>query len=148
VTRLDFEKGEVLIHRSDMGAGSDVPAFDVAAFTAPTVVLLSLLWGAGRLVPRRGAWRGISAVAILFVAQTIHLVLAIETVYATQLGEWSAAAYSPWQREMLATGRSLFDLALAWGLPVALWVAFYGLPAFRAPESAAAAKRPRRKKKG
>lgn len=140
-THLTYEKSEVVIRRADMGADSDVPAFDVAAFTAPVVLLLTLLWGGGRLVPRRGAWRGFSALGILFAAQTLHLVLAIQTLYATQLGEWSTAKYPRWERELFASGRSIFDLGLAWGLPVALWVAFYGLPAFRAAEAAGPRKR-------
>lgn len=145
-TRLEVSKGEVLIRRSDMGADSDVPAFDVAAFTAPVVVLLTLVWGAGRLVPRRGAWRAFAALSILFAAQTLHLILAVETLFATQLGEWSLAKYPRWERELFATSRSAFDLVLAWGLPVALWVAFYGLPAFRAAENAPAPRRPKKKR--
>ena len=143
-TRLEMSGNEVLIKRSDMGSDSDVPAFDMGAFTAPAVLLLTLLWGGGRLVPRRGAWRGLAATGILLCAQALHLVLAVETLYATQLGEWSVAHYPPWQRELAATGRSLFDLGLAWGLPFALWVAFYGLPAFRAAESAPAKRKPRK----
>lgn len=143
-TRLELVRSEVEIHRSDMGTDSDTPAFDVAAFTAPTVVLLTLLWGCGRLVPRHGAWRGLAALALLFAAQVFHLLLAVEVFYATELGEWSTAFYPRWQRETLAAGRSAFDLVLAWGLPFALWIAFHGLPAFRSAEPAP--RRPRRKK--
>lgn len=132
VTRLVLEKSEAEIRRSDMGSDSDVPTLDVAAFTAPTVVLLALLWGAGRLVPRRGAWRGAAALAILLLAQALHLVLAVEAFYATELGEWSAAFYPRWERELLAAGRSGFDLVLSWTLPFALWIAFHGVPALRA----------------
>lgn len=145
VTRLELEKGAVLIRRSDMGSGSDVPSFDAGAFTAPTLLLLTLLWGAGRLVPRRGAWRGFAALGILFLAQALHLALAVETLYATQLGEWSLAAYPRWQRELFATSRALFDLALAWGLPVAMWVGFFGLPAFRAAATGPAARKGKKK---
>lgn len=53
------------------------------------------------------------------------LFLWVKFIYATQLGEWSLEHYTPAARETWGMAKHLADLPFKFGLPLALWVAFY-----------------------
>ena len=129
VTFLTFEAGHVTIHRTDFSSEDDAPTADPSAITGNVVILLALLWGATGFGRKIGFWGGVLGLAFLFATHVLHLVLTIESLYATQLGEWSLANYPRWQREILGTTRYLFDILLVYALPFVIWGALSGFPA-------------------
>ena len=150
VTFLTLEKGIVTIHRSDFSSEEDSPTIDPATITGNVVILLALLWGTSGFGRRIGFWGAVAGLAFLFATHIAHLVFTIETLYATQLGEWSLANYPRWERESLGTTRYLFDILLIYALPFVIWGVLSGFPArATAPEEARPipAPRPRWKKR-
>lgn len=138
VTMLSIDEGVLVIHRSDLGPGEDTPALDPSPITGNVIILMALIWGAtgfGRKIGFRAALLGL---AILFASQVIHLALTVETLYATQLGEWSVVAYPRWERETLATSRYFFDIVLVYALPFLIWGWLAGFPSRHAEGQAPA----------
>ncbi|MEO6324237.1 MAG: hypothetical protein ABIT01_20070 [Thermoanaerobaculia bacterium] len=128
VTFLTYDKGFVTIHRTDFSSEDDSPVVNPSSLTGNVVILLALLWGATGFGRKIGFWWQAAGLAFLFVTHVTHLALTIETLYATQLGEWSLVHYPRWQRELLGTSRYLFDILLIYALPFLIWGALSGFP--------------------
>ncbi len=126
-TQLFWENDTVVIHRSDSPEDQDPGYRDLPGITFNTPILLALIWatprkkGFSKLVP------AVLAFLALFLSHIAHFSLAIQTIYATQL-EWCAPSYASWQREVLATGRYFFDIALKYALPFVFWALFLLIP--------------------
>jgi hypothetical protein len=121
VTFLTWEGNAVAYRRSDFSSRSDSPGLDPSAVTGNLVLLLALAFAVPGVASARGAVRTSLALAALFVSHVVHVALTVETTYATQLGAWSLYAYRPYQRELIASGRYFFDIALRFALPFVLW---------------------------
>ncbi len=65
------------------------------------------------------------AVLISICFHIVSLLFWVKFIYATQLGEWSAANYSAWQMNFWGLGKHLLDLPFKFSLPLLLWAAFY-----------------------
>ncbi len=148
VTRLAFDEGLVVVERADLSSLSDVPAFSAPAITSNLVLLLALLFATppalrASVFPARAA----AALGALFVTQVLHLSFAVQTIYATQLGAWSAASWPRWQREVVATGRYFFDVVGKYAVPFVVWAVTlrFGEEEGGAKHDAAPAKRRRPK---
>jgi hypothetical protein len=139
VTFLTWEDGRVLIRRSDFSSRSQLPVFDLASVAGNAVLLFALYLSTPGAGTRSGMARGLLAFLLLFITHVVHFALAIETIYATQLGSWSVYSYARWQREIVATGRYFFDIALKYALPFVLWGLVILLPELRRREAAAEA---------
>ncbi len=137
VTFVSFEEGSFAFRRSDFSTRSDTPALEAAPLTANLVLLLALALATPGVGSARSLLRLLLSAGALLLAQALHLVLAVETTYATDLGAWSLYAYPRWQREVLATGRYFFDIALKYALPFVLWGVFVALPRLREREAQA-----------
>lgn len=148
VTRLAYEDGLVVVRRADLSSRSDTPAFPAASVTANLVLLLGLLSATPR--PLRApafAARAAAALLALLVTQVLHLSFAVQTIYATQLGDWSAVAWPRWQREVVATGRYFFDIVGKYALPFVFWALALRLGETDAEKPDAAPARGRRRRK-
>lgn len=64
-----------------------------------------------------------SLISVFF--HLLLLVLWVQFVYATQLGEWSLEHYGPVARNAWGMAKHLADLPIKLALPLALWAAFY-----------------------
>jgi len=135
VTFLTWEDGHVLIRRTDFSSRSQLPVFDLASVAGNAVLLLALYLSTPGAGTRRAMLRGLLAFVVLFASHVLHFALAIETIYATQLGAWSVYAYERWQREIVASGRYFFDIALKYALPFVVWGLFVLLPQLKAREA-------------
>ena len=134
--KLD-DAGTVEYWRSDFSTRSSRPARDPAALTGNLVFLLTLLWATPGKTTGTSLARAAAAVLLLLASQALHLALAVETTWATDLGAWSEYAYPRWQREAFAAGRYFFDIAGRFALPPFLWGLLVVVP--RLTEDAAAA---------
>jgi hypothetical protein len=123
VTRLAFDDGLVVVQRSDLSTRSEIPAFSAAPITANLVLLLALLFATPPVL-RASAFpvRATAALGALLVTQVLHLSFAVQTLYAMQLGAWSAVSWPRWQREAVATGRYFFDIIGKYAVPFVFWV--------------------------
>jgi hypothetical protein len=89
-----------------------------------------LMLGAFFLAVPAIGWRrrlenlGWAALATVFF-HLLSLFLYVKFAYATQLGEWSLAHYSPAGREAWGMAKHVFDLPLKFSWPLVLWAAFY-----------------------
>lgn len=153
VTRLSFDDGLVVVERADLSTRSDIPAFSAAPITANLVLLVALVLATprelrGRAFPLRVAL----AFTALLLTQVLHLSFAVQTLYATQLGTWSAVNWPRWQREVVATLRYFFDIVGKFAVPFVFWALTLRLGEEAEERSgsadAAPVKRRRRKKKG
>lgn len=151
VTRLAFEDGLVVVRRADLSTRSETPAFSAAPITANLVLLLTLLGATPRPL-RASAWpaRAAAALAALLLTQVLHLSFAVQTIYATQLGAWSAVSWPRWQREVVATGRYFFDIVGKYAVPFVFWALTLKLEEEEpsGKPNAAPARERRRKRKG
>ena len=152
VTRLAFEDGLVVVDRSDLSSRSEVPAFPAAPITANLVLLLTLL-AATPPALRASSFpaRAAAALGALLVTQVLHMSFTVQTLYATQLGAWSAVSWPRWQREVVATGRYFFDIIGKYAVPFVFWAITLRLledEEKTGKPDAAPAKGRRRKRKG
>jgi hypothetical protein len=139
-TFLSWEDGTIQIRRSDFSSRSQLPVFDPSAVDGNTVLFLALALATPGIGTRTGLLGGALGALLLFLSQVAHLALAIETIYATQLGAWSLYAYERWQREVVATGRYFFDISLKYALPFVFWGIFVLLPELKRSEAATEAR--------
>lgn len=123
VTRLAFDDGLVVVQRSDLSTRSEIPAFSAAPITANLVLLLALLFATPPAL-RASAYpaRAAAALGALLVTQVLHLSFTVQTLYALQLGAWSAVSWPRWQREVVATARYFFDIMGKYAVPFVFWV--------------------------
>ncbi len=120
-TFLTWQGKSVAYRRSDFSSRSGSPGLDPSSITGNLVLLLALAFAVPGIASARGAVRTALALAVLFVSHVVHVALTVETTYATQLGAWSLYAYRPYQRELIASSRYFFDIALRFALPFVLW---------------------------
>jgi len=123
VTRLAFDEGLVVVQRSDLSTRSEIPAFSAAPITANLVLLLALLFATPPAL-RASAYpaRAAAALGALLATQVLHLSFTVQTLYALQLGAWSAVSWPRWQREVVATARYFFDIMGKYAVPFVFWV--------------------------
>lgn len=127
VTRIELSKGEdALITRADTRAHGRLPyRVRVTDIHFPLVLLIAIFLATPDITPReRFGNLGYALVATLCF-EVIDLFFWVKFVYATQLGEWSAAHYGPFARNLWGLGKHVLDLPVKLALPFALWAAFY-----------------------
>lgn len=128
VTFLQWEDGNVLFRRSDFSSRSGTPGFEAGGVTGNLVLLLALAAATPGCGTGRGLARAGLAGTALFATHVLHFALTVQATYAVDLGAWSLYAYPRWERELLATGRYFFDVALKYALPFFLWGLLVVLP--------------------
>lgn len=65
------------------------------------------------------------AILVSVFFHIVSLLFWVKFIYATQLGEWSAAHYNVWQINFWGLGKHLLDLPFKLSMPLLLWAAFY-----------------------
>lgn len=89
-------------------------------------VLLGAFFLAVPAVPFALRLRRLGWATLVFVLfHLLLLILWVQFVYATQLGEWSAEHYGPFARNAWGLAKHVTDLVVKLALPFVLWAAFY-----------------------
>ncbi|HEV7517312.1 MAG TPA: hypothetical protein VGR07_13500 [Thermoanaerobaculia bacterium] len=102
------------------------------------LVLLLALFLAMPRVPWRERLGHLGWALLITVFFDISVVFCkVKVAYATQLGSWSAAHYSPFARNAWGLLHHLLDLPFKLALPFALWTAFYLSLLLASPEAPA-----------
>ena len=127
VTRLSVtQKHYFMIFRSDYpAAGGQVTSVRVTDTHFPLVML-----GAFFLAVPGVGWRKRLealgwAVLLSVFFHLLSLFFWVKFVYATQLGEWSAARYGVFAQNFWGLGKHLLDLPFKFAFPLILWAFFY-----------------------
>lgn len=121
ITRLSAHGGEILIDRSDIAPGAPRPGLPAADIHFNLALLAALF----AIDPR--PWRTENVVAflagcaILFSLHLVALVFQVRSVYATGLGDWSAAHYGAFARNFWAGGFHFYQIAGRFAAPFAIW---------------------------
>jgi hypothetical protein len=120
-THLYSEGRRVVVDRADFPSTSDRPGLPADDLTFD-VILLFALAATTRGLFRDRAVKGLAlSCCILFALHVAALVAAVESLYATQLGAWSVAAYGVFARNVWATASHFWRLAGCFAAPFLLW---------------------------
>ncbi len=130
VTRLVVVDHRAQLRRIDLRAGSKVFAVSLTENHFNTIILLALAFCLPRPWGRRQLDRLGFAWALLLVSQVVNLVAHVEVLYANSLGapnaagigEWSAAHYSDFARNVWGYVRYFTDIPGRFGFPFLAWV--------------------------
>lgn len=127
VTRLaPKETHYAVITRTDQPASKGaMGSFRVTDIHFPFL----LLWALFMAVPKVPLKRRLEAVGwaslLLIFFHLGDAFLWVKFIYATQLGQWSAEHYSSFRQNFWGLSKHVADLPVKFGLPLALWVAFF-----------------------
>jgi hypothetical protein len=124
VTRLHAENREVIVDREDFPPASPRPGIPAQDLDFNVAILTALLATARRPFSDRGLKVLAAALALLWASHVVALVFSVESLYATELGPWSAAHYGTMARNFWATGRHFYRIAGMFAIPFVLWWAF------------------------
>lgn len=124
VTRLRAENREVIVDREDFPPASPRPGIPAQDLDFNVAILTALLATARRPFSDRGLKILAAALALLWASHVVALVFSVESLYATELGPWSAAHYGILARNFWATGRHFYRIAGMFAIPFVLWWAF------------------------
>jgi len=141
ITRLSARGGEILIDRNDIAPGAPRPGLPAADLHFNLALLAALF----AIDPRPGRTENVVAFlggcAVLFGVHVVALVFQVRSVYATGLGDWSAAHYGAFARNFWGGGFHFYQIAGRFAAPFAIW---WLLRRNRDGDTAARADRPRR----
>ena len=127
VTRIELSRGEdALITRADTRAHGRLPyRVRVTDIHFPLVLLIAIFLATPDVTARERFANLGYALVVMLCFEVIDLFFWVKFVYATQLGDWSAAHYGPFARNFWGLGKHVLDLPVKLALPFALWAAFY-----------------------
>jgi hypothetical protein len=144
VTRLEAPGREFLVKRSDFPPGRSYPGLPAPDLHFNFVLLAALFALPPRPWKQDNVMRFLLAALCLFVVHVVFLVFEVESVYATRMGDWSAANYGAFARNFWAAGFHFYQIAGRFAAPFAIWW-FFGRSEPVAEQEPA--RGPRRKKK-
>lgn len=121
VTNLRAQGSEVLVDRSDFPPASPRPGIPASDLDFNIAILTALFATAARPLSDRGIAKLLLACSILYLSHVAALVCGVESLYAFDLGEWSAAHYGPIARNIWATGSHFYRIAGIFAIPFGLW---------------------------
>lgn len=124
VTRIVPEEHRAEVRRADFRADSKIPTLSLTEIHFNTIVLLALYLALPKPGSKHQLERLFMSWCILFLTQTINLVLHVKFIYAFSLGEWSLAQYSDLARNFYGFLRYFTDLPGRFGFPFMIWLGF------------------------
>lgn len=124
VTRLRAEKREIIVDREDFPPASPRPGIPAEDLDFNVAILTALFATARRPFADRSLKKLAAALALLWATHLVALVFSVESLYATELGPWSAAHYGTAARNFWATGHHFYRIAGMFAVPFVLWWAF------------------------
>jgi hypothetical protein len=120
-TRLYAEERRVVIDRADFPSTSDRPSLPADDLTFDVIIFFALAATVPGLLRDR-AVRGLAvSCCILFALHVLALVANVESFYATRLGEWSAANYGAFARNLWATATHFWRFVGCYAAVFLLW---------------------------
>lgn len=121
VTHLSARAGEILVDRSDFPPDSPRPGLPADDIHFNFVLLTALFALQPQFFEGRVLLRLIAALSVLFLVHVAALVWQVQSVYAMNLGEWSAPHYGRLARNIWAGGFHFYLVAGRFAAPFAIW---------------------------
>ncbi|MGH9399922.1 MAG: hypothetical protein ACRD00_06110 [Thermoanaerobaculia bacterium] len=121
VTSLAAKPGEVIVERSDFPRDSPRPGLPADDIHFNFVLLTALFALQPGFFEGRALLRLIAAAALLTLVHVTALVFQVESVYAMNMGEWSAVHYGKVARNIWAGGFHFYLIAGRFAAPFAIW---------------------------
>ena len=121
VTRLSASAGEIRVNRTDFPPASPRPGLPAADLHFNFVLLAALFALGRRPLSPRAFGRFWIAAALLAAVHVLALVFQVEGLYATRLGDWSAAHYGTFARNFWSGGFHFYLVAGRFAAPFVLW---------------------------
>ncbi len=125
VTRLQAVDHRARVIRSDFRSDSKIPTIPLTEIHFNTIVLLALFLALPRRFSKKNLERLVMAWFLLYLTQTLNLVLHVKCIYALSLGEWSTQNYSDFARNFYGFWRYFTDLPGRFSFPFVFWLAFF-----------------------
>ena len=129
-TRLYAEGTRIAVDRADFASRSERPSLPADDLTINVILLLALAATRKNLLKDYGIVALGAALGTLGLTHVAALVCAVKALYATQLGEWSAANVRPLSRELWTGAAHFYRVAGCWAIAFGLWWGLLG-PGFR-----------------
>ena len=145
VTRVEAADKEFLVKRADFPPGAPYPGLPSRDLHFNFVLLGALFALPPRPWRQKNVTRFLLAALCLFAVHVVFLVFQVESVYANNFRDWSAAHYSAFERNFWGAGFHFYQIAGRFAAPFAIWW-FFGRPEPPEPTEEPA-RGPRRKKK-
>jgi hypothetical protein len=120
-TRLYAEERRIVIDRADFPSTSGRPSLPADDLTFDVILFLALAATAPGLLRDRAAKGFALSCCILFALHVLALVANVESLYATQFGEWSAAHYGAFMRNVWATAAHFWRFVGCYAAAFLLW---------------------------
>jgi hypothetical protein len=124
VTRLVVEDHRAQVRRADFRTDSGIPAIPLTEKHFNTIVLLALYLALPRPFSRRQLERLFMGWCILYLTQSINLLLHVKCLYALSLGDWSLQNYANFSRDFYGFWRYFTDLPGRFSFPFLIWLGF------------------------
>ncbi len=124
VTRLEVEKHHASIVRSDFRSDSKIPAIPLTEIHFNLIVLLALYLALPRPWSKEHLEKLFMGVCVLYLTQSINLLLHVKCLYSLGLGDWSLQNYSDFSRDFYGFWRYFTDLPGRFSFPFVIWVGF------------------------
>jgi hypothetical protein len=121
VTSLKARAGEIMLDRSDFPPDSPRPGLPADDIDFNFVLLAALFALQPKFFEGRVLLRLIAALALLFLVHVAALVFQVQSVYAMNMGEWSAVHYGRLARNIWAGGFHFYLIAGRFAAPFAIW---------------------------
>jgi len=147
VTRLEAPGREFLVKRADFPPGAPYPGLPSRDLHFNFVLLGALFALPPRPWRQQNVMRFLLAALCLFVVHVIFLVFQVESVYANNFRDWSAAHYSAFERNFWGAGFHFYQIAGRFAAPFAIWW-FFGRSEPAPAEEPARGPRRKKKRKG
>lgn len=129
-TQVSAEGGAAIIGRVDMRADSGRLRFSLTQIHFNLIPALALVLALPGWT-RRGGWQRLATMLLLMaISHVLALVWHVQYFFASGLGPWSVANYGAAARELIGGLRYFFDIAVAFTLPLLLWVGFFSESVF------------------
>ena len=127
VTRLERQPdGYVTVDRTDFDPRSKRPGIALRDLTFNFVLLTALFAVTKRPFSDRNIGGFLLATLILAVTHVLGAVVEVMSIYALQLGMWSQAHFSGFERNFWGAANHFYRLVLMYAIAFALWWMFRG----------------------
>ena len=120
-TRLYAEDRRVVIDRADFPSTSDRPSLPADDLTFDVILFFALAATTPGLFRDRAVRGTLASLAILFSLHVLALVAGVEAFYATGLGDWSAAHYGAFARNLWTTATHFWRFVGCYAAAFLLW---------------------------
>jgi len=121
MTRLRPVNGAMMIDRADFRREAARPALATGHLTANIILLTALFATNRRPIAIRNLSGFVFAAIILLIVHVLAVIVNVKSIYAFDLGEWSARNYGPAARTFWESATNFYTLAGGFGSAFLLW---------------------------